>query len=103
MPDLDIAERIARLCRAVADRTGDGRLRTASAILTGKRSGRKATDDSKALDYAESLFKTGMASSIYKACESAATIYAPMHQVKTMRDRLRKKLRTKLKIYEDSK
>ncbi|EAQ35616.1 hypothetical protein NB311A_17609 [Nitrobacter sp. Nb-311A] len=101
MPEVDISERIARLCHAVAERTGDGRLRTASAILTGKHSGRKAIDDTKALEYAEGLFKAGVSQSVHRACERAAQLYAPAHQVDTMRDRLRRKLRRKLDKSEE--
>jgi len=102
MLEVDFSDRIAKLCRAVAERTGDGRLRTAAAILTGKHSGRKATDDTRALEYAEGLFKTGVARSLHRACERAAQLYAPAHQIDTMRDRLRKKLRRQLDKSEAS-
>lgn len=105
----DHSEKIATLREATADMLDhlansvpDGRFRSAAAMLRGHLPGRRSTDDAKALEYAESLVKTGMARSIHKACERAAQMYSPAYQVKTMRDRLRKKLRVKLNNYEDT-
>jgi hypothetical protein len=91
---LNARERLAELCRVFAARTGDGRLRTAAAILSGKKPGRRPIDDEKALAYVATLLKTGIAESEHDACERAAIVYAPAHQVETMRDRLRRKFRT---------
>lgn len=98
----DPRHRIADLCAALAERSGDGRFQTAAAILRGNRAGRRPTDDAKPLIYAEGLLRAGLEASTHKACERAAELYAPPHQVETTRDRLRKKLRTKLINSEDS-
>lgn len=82
---------------------GDGRFMAAAALLRGGMPGRRPVDDATALQYAETVLRVGMAASIHKACEKAAKLYAPPHQVPAMRDRLRKKLRTKLNNSEDSK
>lgn len=94
-------ERLTALCLSLASSTGDGRFKVAAAILAGKRPGRRPTDDSSALSYAEGLVRSGLVSNIHKACERAAELFAPTHQVETTRDRLRRKLRTKLNTSQD--
>lgn len=80
----------------LATTLGDGRFRAAAAMLRGAKPGRPAIDDTKALELAESLIKTGVSPSVHKACTRAAKMLGTSLQVETTRDRLRKKLRTKL-------
>lgn len=70
---------------------GDGRFATAAAHLRGNKAGRRKINDTAALAYAESLLATGVAKSVHDACLRSAVMYAPEHQVDTVRDRLRKK------------
>ncbi|MAW87524.1 MAG: hypothetical protein CMJ42_13460 [Phyllobacteriaceae bacterium] len=81
----DMLEVLARLFE-------DGRFATAAAHLRGKRPGRRQVDDGRALAFARGLLATGFARSPHDACRRAAILFAPSHQVETMRDRLRKKI-----------
>lgn len=105
MADPDLVEnlrgQVASLLNEMADATDDARFRSAAAMLKGKPTGRRQCDDSQALDYARALLATKIAPSVYRACTMAAVLFAPSHQVETMRDRLRKKFRTKLVKSED--
>lgn len=82
------------LCH-IADKLDDGRFRAAAAILRGRRVGRRSIDDTAALAYAEKLLRLDMVRSPHQACESAAKVFAMPHQIPAMRDRLRRKFRTK--------
>lgn len=86
----------------MGSQVNDARFRSAAAMLRGKRAGRPSVDDAAALQQAESYLATGIARTAYEAATFAARYYAPSHQVETMRDRLRKKLRRKLIKSEDT-
>lgn len=92
---------VAELLEEMAEATGDGRFRTAAAMVRGARGGRRAKDDTEALQYAAGLFNANLVESRHRACEMAAVLFAPSHQVETMRDRLRRKLRRELFKSED--
>lgn len=101
--DIEILrDQVAALLDEMAEAAGDARFRSASAMVRGGRGGRRSKDDSKALEYAAGLLSMRMVNSKYRACEMAAVMFAPSHQVETMRDRLRRKLRTKPVKSEDS-
>lgn len=80
----------------------DARFRSAAAMLRGKKAGRPSVDDETALQLAESYLKSGIARTVHRAATLAA-LYKPSHQVDTTRDRLRRKLRTKLNKSEDER
>lgn len=84
----------ASVCQEMADITNDGRWRAAARILLGRKSGRSQIDDTAALRYVAVMMATGAARSVHHACSIAAQMYAPQHQIETMRDRLRRKFRT---------
>ena len=93
---------LANYCGLMADLTEDGRWRSAAGMLIGKRAGRRPVNDDAALRYARALMAAGVARSTHRACLMAAQMYAPLHQVETVRDRLRKKLRRGLNVSEDA-
>lgn len=88
-----LRDRLATLCRETADLTGDTRFSTAAGILKGARPGRKPVDDKKALTYARSLMKTGVAKSPNAAAERAAAMYYPFDEEESAARRLRGKLK----------
>lgn len=88
--------RLARVLARFAETTGDGRARTAAAILTGARQGRRGHDDAKVLAYAHRLHSTGIAKSVNQACTMAAEAFAPYDEMEVTRDRLRRKFRANL-------
>jgi hypothetical protein len=92
---------VAKLLEDMAAATRDARFSSAAAMVRGRRNGRRCRDDTKALDYAAALLAMKAATSPYKACEMAAVMFAPEHQVATMRDRLRRKFRTQIFKSED--
>ncbi|QBK30775.1 hypothetical protein [Roseitalea porphyridii] len=79
----------------------DGRFASAAAMLRGERAGRRPVDDARPLAYAERLLRTGVAGSANRAAEMAAAYFATESGFEATRDRLRKKLRTKLNNSED--
>jgi hypothetical protein len=83
---------LAACCREFARLSGDGRFNAAAAMLEGKPAGRKRRDDARAIEYAEKLIAIGMARSITDAAVKSAKIHANGEQVKTMAERIRKKL-----------
>lgn len=87
---------LADYCRGMAELTGDGRWSAAAGLLTGKRGGRHPQDDGAALQYAREALRLGLASSANSAALMAARFFARPHQLDTMRDRIRKKLRREL-------
>lgn len=91
---------IAGLLDEMADAAGDKRFRSAAAMVRGNPAGRQRKDDAQALEYAEALLAMGAASSPHRACAMTAEVFAPSEQVEAMRDRIRKKLRTKLNTSE---
>ncbi len=101
-PVEELRTTVAGLLEEMAAEAGDNRFRAAAAMIRGRRPGRQRKDDTAALEYAASLITMGLATSIHRACERAAIMFAPSHQVETMRDRLRRKLRTKLIMSEDA-
>ncbi len=79
--DMESARLRARLaemaaqCEMEAEAWGDERFRRAAGVLRGKRSGRRAVDDTKALAYAEKLIDGGCSKN--KSCIQAAMVYSP--------------------------
>lgn len=100
MADPDLVDELRRTVSDLLDQmaaaTEDRRFRSAAAMVRGQRGGRRKYDDSKPLEYAETLLAMNAATTVNRACEMTAIVFAPAHQVETMRDRLRRKLRTKL-------
>jgi hypothetical protein len=88
----DIRASLAACCDDFAKLSGDGRFRSAAAILRGLPSGRRRLDDSAALAYAEKLLSTGIAKTKRQAAQKSAKIHASGVQVQTTAERLRKKL-----------
>jgi hypothetical protein len=80
----------------LAGQFNDGRFRSAAAMLRGHRAGRQPIQDDEALVYAERLLRLGFARSANDAARQAANIYASSSYRDAARDRLRRKLRTKL-------
>lgn len=93
---------LADYCDQMANLTNDGRWRQAAGALRGRGAGRRPVDDEAPLAYVEALLASGMAGSLHRACGIAAQMYAASHQVDTMRDRLRRKFRTKPINSEDA-
>lgn len=91
----DLRDASADVLDHIAAAAGDVRFKTAAAVLRGRRVGRRSIDDTAALAYAEKLLRLDMVRSPHQACESAAKVFAMPHQIPAMRDRLRKKFRTK--------
>jgi len=79
--DIESAGLRARLAKmaaeaeAEAEATGEERFARAAGVLRGKRSGRRAVDDTEALAYAADLVSGGLSKN--KACIQAATTYSP--------------------------
>lgn len=94
-PSSNVRLALAAYCRTMAELTGDGRWRRAAGVLLGTNVGRREVDDAAALRYARGLMAAGIANSPHRASSMAAQMFAPPHQVETVRDRLRRKLRRK--------
>ena len=92
-PKIDEARaRVAALADELAKATGDTRFAHAAGVLRGKRAGRPATDDTAALEYAESLLAAGLVRSKNAACTRAAVLYSPTSlAIDATRARLMKK------------
>lgn len=84
--------RLAALADKSGEATGDERFRRAAGVLRGKQAGRRAVDDSEALEFAESLFDAGLVNSRNAACTRAAVLYSPTSfAIDATRARLMKK------------
>ncbi len=75
MESARLRARIAKMIDKAGAATGDERFSRAAGVLRGKRAGRRAVDDSAALDYAADLFNGGCSKN--EACIQAAIMYSP--------------------------
>jgi hypothetical protein len=82
---------MAAACDGIAELTGDSRFRRAAGVLRGKRIGRRAVDDSKALELARAYLDAGIARSPTDALRRAAVLTAPVNQIETALRRLIRK------------
>ena len=75
MESARLRARLADMAAEAAEATGDERFARAAGVLRGKRSGRRAIDDTEPLKYAAKLVDVGCSKN--SACIEAAIRYEP--------------------------
>ncbi len=75
MESARLRDHLAAQAEMAAEATGDERFARAAGVLRGRPAGRRALDDTEALEYAEKLINGGCSKNA--ACIQAAILYAP--------------------------